>query len=155
MMDDSESAPQFEAGFLRLLHATGETMTHLGKETPTSLVNADGSINRNHQMCESMWYRSGYGFNIGQFKPGPSCGCVSRRLLSGKRPNCAKRKEFTNRTPISRSSASILPWRARPNMPDINSFWNERMINHLVRFYCVKTGTSTVRDSKGQVNYRL
>lgn len=151
MMDDSESAPQFEAGFLRLLHATGETMTHLGKETPTSLVNADGSINRNHQMCESMWYRSGYGFNIGQFKPGT---IVRLRFKGGfylGTPELCE-EEGIYKPDSDFQIVGFDSTLARPAyMPDINSFWNERMINHLVRFYCVKTGTSTVRDSKGQV----
>jgi 2',3'-cyclic-nucleotide 2'-phosphodiesterase (5'-nucleotidase family) len=151
MMDDSESAPQFEAGFLRLLHATDETMAHRGKETPTSLVNADGSINRSHQMCESMWYRSGYGFTPHQFAPGT---IVRLRFKGGfylGTPELCE-EEGIYKPDSDFQIIGFDSTLARPaSMPDVNSFWNEAMVNHLVRFYAVKTGASAVRDGKGQV----
>jgi 2',3'-cyclic-nucleotide 2'-phosphodiesterase (5'-nucleotidase family) len=151
MMDDSESAPAYQSGFVRLLNATTETMAHLGGTTPTSLVNADGSINRNHQMCESMWYRSGYGFGLHQFVPGT---IVRLRFKGGfylGTPELCE-EEGVYKPDSDFQIIGFDTTLSRPAyMPDINSFWNEPMINHFVRFYAVKTGPSTVRDSKGQV----
>jgi 2',3'-cyclic-nucleotide 2'-phosphodiesterase (5'-nucleotidase family) len=151
MMADSESQPSFEAGFVRLLHATDETVSHFGEITPASLINKDGSLNRAHQMCESMWYRSGYGFNQKQFVPGT---IVRLRFKGGfylGTPELCE-EEGVYKPDSDFQIIGFDSTLARPAyMSDINSFWNGKMINHLVRFYAVKTGTSTVRDSKGQV----
>src|SRR5262249_38311571 len=71
MMNDNDTKPSFEDGFLRLPSATPETLARRGTApVPSSLVNEDGTINLSNRLAENELYRSYLGFKAGALLPG-------------------------------------------------------------------------------------
>lgn len=149
MIGDNESEPYYENAFLRLLHASPETVERRGTYANASLVNSDGSINRSHQMCESMWYRSHLGFKNGGLRPGD----IVRIGLEGGFYRFNPQFVEEDGIVAADSEVAIVGFDtslAAPDCkPDINSFWDEHHENHYVKFYGIKTAANRVRDSKG------
>ncbi len=150
MLDDNESHPKYEYAYVRLLRASEETVARRGSYVPRSLVNPDGSINPDHQLSESMWYRSHLGFEDGAIKPGD---IVRIRVEGGYyRGN----PQLVDGSGIIEDGLPIEiighdPQLAAPeSKPDIESFWDDFHENHYVSFYAMKTGPSTVKDNKGR-----
>ena len=149
MIDDSASEPFHENAFVRLLSASPQTVVRRGRYVPESLVNNDGSINRTHQMCESMWYRGHLGFPAGTIHPGD----LVRISVEGGYYRCNPQFMEAEGIVAHDSAVAIIghdsSLAAPVAMPDIASFWDEFHENHYVRFFGSKISASRIRDSKG------
>jgi 2',3'-cyclic-nucleotide 2'-phosphodiesterase (5'-nucleotidase family) len=151
MMDDNESKPTFEKAFIRLLNANAETLARRGsKQVPTSLVNADGTINQGNRLAEIEMYRSFLGFKKGTLKAGDIIVTYGKASFFGGDP------EFVDQEGVYADGVefNILgndPSLALPtSMPSIAAFWNDDNKNHFVKFLAKKSGTDTVIDQYGQ-----
>jgi 2',3'-cyclic-nucleotide 2'-phosphodiesterase (5'-nucleotidase family) len=150
-MDDNESKPSFERAFIRLLSATGETLARRGSAAvPTSLVNADGSINQGNRLAEIELYRSYLGFKKGTLKAGDIIETYGKAGFFGGDP------EFIDQEGIYGDATEFKivghdETLAQPaDFGSIGAFWNDQYENHLVRFHATKSGTDTVTDQMGQ-----
>jgi 2',3'-cyclic-nucleotide 2'-phosphodiesterase (5'-nucleotidase family) len=151
MLNDNDTKPVFEDAFIRLLRATPETLSRRGtKPVPTSLVNADGSINQANRLAENELYRSYLGFKAGALVPGDIIE------VSGKGGFFDGDPEFVDQEGIYANGvefklvghdASL----AEPTaMPSINSFMDDAHKNHYVSFLARKSATTaTVIDQQG------
>jgi 2',3'-cyclic-nucleotide 2'-phosphodiesterase (5'-nucleotidase family) len=151
MMDDNESKPTFEKAFIRLLTATPETLARRGsKQVPTSLVNADGTINQANRLAEIEMYRSFLGFKKGTLKSGDIIRTYGKASFFGGTPEFVDQEgvyangvEFNI---VGHDDTKALP----TSVPSIGAFWNDNYKNHFVKFLARKTGTDTVVDQYSQ-----
>ncbi len=149
MVDDVEDQPYFECVFVRLLHATPDTIARRGGYASAELVNADGSINPNHQFAESMLYRSYLGFEDGLLQPGDKLLVAVEGGFHGGNPQLVEQEgiiadgvEFNR---IGTDTAAALP----DYMSDIASFWDEHHENHFVKFQGEKVSANRIKDRRG------
>ena len=150
MMNDNDTKPAFEDGFIRLLSATPETLSRRGTPpVPASLVNADGTINQSNRLAEKELYRSYLGFKTGALLPGDIVEVSGKGSFFGGDP------EFVDQEGIY---ANGLEFKivghddslAKPtSMPSINSFWDDAHKNHYVEFLARKASSTTVTDQYG------
>lgn len=154
---DTESRPVFEAAFVRLLSASADTVERRGETNNYSpgqyvmedLVNADGSINYDHQLSEGYLYRSHLDLADGELQNGD----IIRIKIEGG--FYAGNPQLTDQQGIVSDGVQFElvghdPSLAAPNfMPDIASFWDNWHENHYVEFYATKTGDHTVSDANG------
>jgi hypothetical protein len=152
MMNDNDTKPSFEDGFLRLLSATPETLARRGTSpVPTNLVNADGTINQANRLAENELYRSYLGFKLGALLPGDIVEVSGKGSFFGGDPEFvdqegvyADKVEFK----IVGHDESL----AKPTyMPSVGSFFDDAHKNHYVEFLARKAaGTgNTVTDQFG------
>lgn len=150
MMDDAESQPYYESGFVRLLGALPDTMAHRSGYGLSELVNADGTINASHKFAETMVYRSQLGWVDGKYKPGDIVEIYCEGGFHNGTPECIEQEGVTGpetEIKVVGHDESL----ARPEFFDsISGFWDDAHINHYVVFYARKTGASSVQDSSGQ-----
>ena len=150
MVDDKESEPYYEAAFVRLLSALPETVARRDSYGLTDLVNADGSINPDHQFAESMLYRSHLGLADGELKPGDIIEIWVEGGFHDGNPQLVEQEGVQP----SGAEFNIVGFDVASAQPvfhaSIASFWNNDQENHLVTFIAKKTGANTVMDSAGQ-----
>lgn len=147
MMNDADSRTTFEDGFVRLLSANAETMAHRGTpQVPTSLVNADGSVNAANRLSENQWYRSYLGFKDGAVKPGDIVEIYGKGAFFGGNP------EFVDQEGIQSDGVEFKivghdDSLAKPlEVGSISAALDDDHKNHYVKLVVKKTGTSTVVD---------
>lgn len=153
MTADSESQPYFEGVFVRLLHPTQETLARRnlpGDEYGLDgLVNADGTINREHRFRETLLYRSHLGFPDGYLKPG------DRLIINGEFGFFEGNPQFVDQEGIRAAETELDirghdPYLAEPDYKSrISEFWNSAHENHLVTFHGARTSDNTVQDAEG------
>jgi 2',3'-cyclic-nucleotide 2'-phosphodiesterase (5'-nucleotidase family) len=151
MMNDNDSKPSFEDGFIRFLSATPETLVRRGtKPVPTDLVNEDGTINPSNRLAENELYRSYLGFKQGALLPGDIVEVSGKGSFFGGDP------EFVDQEGIYADGVEFKivghdDSLAKPSyMPFINSFWDDAHKNHYVEFLARKAAVaSTVTDQFG------
>lgn len=149
MVDDKESQPYYEAIFVRLLSASQPTIERRGTFSSADLVNSDGSINRNHQFCETMLYRSHLGFTDGALQPGDII------YIQGEGGFHRANPQFVEQEGVNDAGAEFTilgnnPTLAQPHyMPTIAAFWDDFHENHYVMFYGKKVSDTMVEDSEG------
>jgi 2',3'-cyclic-nucleotide 2'-phosphodiesterase (5'-nucleotidase family) len=150
MMNDNDTKPAFEDGFMRFLSATPETLARRGTvPVPVSLVNADGSINQAHRLAENEVYRSYLGFKTNALSPGDIVEVSGKGGFFGGDPEFVDQEgvygdgvEFK----IVGHDASL----AKPTfMPSIASFFEDNHKNHYVQFLAKKASSTTVTDQVG------
>jgi 2',3'-cyclic-nucleotide 2'-phosphodiesterase (5'-nucleotidase family) len=150
MVDDAESEPYYEAAFVRLIEALPETVARRDSYGLAGLVNADGSINPEHQMAEGMLYRSHLGFADGRLSAGDIVEIWVEGGFHGGNPQWVDQEGMQpsgeELNIVGRDEALALP----EYHAAIASFWDEVHENHLVTFIAEKTGANTVRDAAGQ-----
>jgi 2',3'-cyclic-nucleotide 2'-phosphodiesterase (5'-nucleotidase family) len=150
MMNDNDTKPAFEDGFIRLLSATPETLARRGtKPVPTNLVNADGTINQANRLSEEELYRSYLGFKLGALHPGDIIEVSGKGSFFGGDP------EFVDQEGIYGDGQEFKivghdDALAKPtSMPSINSFLDDNHKNHYVEFLARKASSTTVTDQVG------
>ncbi|MEI9999294.1 MAG: DNRLRE domain-containing protein [Verrucomicrobiota bacterium] len=150
MMNDNDSAEDFDDGFIRLLSATPETVSRLGTDpVPTSLVNPDGTVNHGNRLSEIEWYRSFLGFKPGALKPGDIVEIYGKGGFYNGDP------EFVDSEGIISDGVefNVVGHDATLAQPEyyssINAFYNDTFKNHYVKFFAKKTGNNTVVDAAG------
>ena len=150
MMNDNDTKPSFEDGFIRLLSATPETLSRRGTPpVPVSLVNADGTINQANRLSEEELYRSYLGFKTGALKPGDIVEVSGKGSFFGGDP------EFVDQEGIYANGQEFKivghdDSLAKPtSMPSISSFWDDAHKNHYVEFLARKASSTTVTDQYG------
>ena len=148
MMNDNDTQPYFEDGFIRMLSVTPETLGRLGTEpVPTSLVNPDGTINRANRLSENEWYRSFLGFKAGALKNGDIVEIYGKGGFYNGDP------EFVDSEGIQSDGVEfkIVGHDATLAQPEyyssINAFYNDTYKNHYVKFFARKTSANTVADA--------
>src|SRR5262249_25522908 len=131
MMNDNDTKPVFEDGFIRLLSATPETLSRLGtKPVPADLVNVDGTINQSNRLAEIELYRSYLGFKVGALLPGDIIEVRGKGGFFGGDP------EFVDQEGIYANDVEFNvvghdDSLAKPSyMPNINSFMDDNHKNH-------------------------
>ncbi|MBT8340019.1 MAG: bifunctional metallophosphatase/5'-nucleotidase [Desulfatitalea sp.] len=150
MIADSESEPYFEKAFIRFIQAMPQTLARRDGYGLADLVKTDGAINLENRFSEIMLYRSHLGFPDGLHQAGDIIEVWGEGSFFDGTPEFidqegirGPRHEFV----LHGKDASL----ARPEyFPNVAGFWDEAHENHFVKFYAEKTGTSMVRDSKGQ-----
>lgn len=149
MTADAESQPYYEAVFVRLLSATPETVARRDSYGLSGLVNADGSINPDHQFAESMLYRSHLGFADGELQPGDIIEIWVEGGFHDGNPQLIDQKGIVDRD----NEMLVLGHDETLAQPvsygAVNDFWDEQHENYFVSFYAEKTGDSSVRDADG------
>lgn len=149
MMADAEQQPYYEAAFVRLIEALPETVARRNGYGLSGLVNADGSINPDHQFAECMLYRSHLGFADGYLKPGDIIELWAEGGFHAGNPQWVEQRGVWG-TDTQFGDHGHDDTLARPEFHAfINNFWDEQNENHLVKFYATKTGDSSVRDAEG------
>ena len=148
MMNDADSSPTFDDAFIRLTGTTPETLARRGSyQVPTSLVNADGTINRANPLAEIEMYRSYLGFKTGALKPGDIIQTYGKGGFYDGDP------EFVDQEGIYADGVefNVIGHDASLAQPEyyahIADFYNTNLLNHYVVFYAKKTGASTVVDA--------
>src|SRR5262249_25694629 len=123
MMNDNDTRPAFEDGFIRLLSATPETLARRGTPpVPTTLVGSDGRIIQGNRLAENELYRSYLGFKAGALLPGDIVEVSGKGSFFGGDP------EFVDQEGIYADKVEFKivghdDSLARPTfMPSINSF---------------------------------
>lgn len=151
MMNDNDSKTSFEDAFIRLLSATPETLARRGgKQVPSDLVNADGTINPANRLSENEMYRSYLGFKTGVLKAGDIIETWGKGSSYGGNP------EFVDQEGIAADGVEFKivghdDSLAKPAyMPSIGSFWDDAHKNRFVKFIAKKAGTDTVTDQFNQ-----
>ncbi|OYY92514.1 MAG: hypothetical protein B7Y41_15635 [Hydrogenophilales bacterium 28-61-23] len=153
MVSDAENEPYFEGVFIRLIEALPETVARRASYGLASLVNADGSINADHEFAETMLYRAHLGFPDGMLKVGDIIEVWGEGGFFAGNPQLvdqesvyAPGKEFS----ILGNNTSL----AQPEFqPDTAAFFDEAHENRLVKFRAVRTGDQKVTDANGvQIN---
>ena len=147
LMNDADSSTSYEDAFIRLLAATPETLARRGgKQVPTDLVNADGTINPTNRLAETELYRSFLGFKAGVLKRGTIIEVWGKNTAYQGNP------EFVDQEGIYGDGVEfkILGYDESLAQPEyassIHAFWNDSHKNHYVKFYAKKTGANTVAD---------
>jgi 2',3'-cyclic-nucleotide 2'-phosphodiesterase (5'-nucleotidase family) len=150
MMNDNDTKPVFEDGFVRLLSATPETLQRRGTPpVPTNLVNADGTINQANRLAENELYRSYLGFKAGALHPGDIVEVSGKGSFFGGNP------EFVDQEGIYGNAVEFKivghdDSLAKPvSQPSIGSFWDDAHKNHYVQFLANRTTANTVTDQFG------
>jgi hypothetical protein len=150
MMNDNDTKPSFEDGFLRLLSATPETLARRGTTpVPADLVNVDGSINQANRLAETELYRSYLGFKLGALLPGDLVEVSGKGSFFGGDP------EFVDQEGIYADHVEFKivghdDSLAKPTyMPSIDSFFEDNHKNHYVEFLARKATANTVTDQFG------
>ena len=115
MMNDADSSYSFDDAFIRLQSALPETLARRGStQVPTSLVNADGSINSANRLSEIEHYRSYLGFKTGALKPGDIIEVWGKGGFYNGDPEFVDRKESSRMAWNSRSSVMTTASPSRP-----------------------------------------
>ena len=151
MMNDHDSEPQFDDAFIRLLSANDETLSRRGSpQVPTSILNADGSVNGSNRLAEQELYRSFLGFKTGALMPGDIIQVWGKSSFFGGDP------EFVDQEGVYGNAQEFLVLGHDPTlaqavyMPSIGAFFgNSNYKNHYVHFLATRTGASTVVDQHG------
>ena len=150
MMNDNDTKPTFEDAFIRLLSANDETLARRGgKQVPTSIVNADGSVVASNRLSEQELYRSFLGFKTGALHNGDIIEVWGKASFFGGDPEFVDQEgvygdgqEFK----IVGHDASF----AKPSfMQSINAVMTDNNKNHYVKFLAKKAGADTVIDQNG------
>lgn len=149
LVSDAESEPYFEGVFVRLVEALPETVARRNSYGLAGLVNADGSINPNHEFAETLLYRSHLGFPDGRLKVGDIIEVWGEGGFFAGNPQIVDQEsvyapgvEFM----FHGNDASL----AQPNFFESSAdFFDEAHENKLVRFRAVRTGDKTVQDAEG------
>lgn len=148
-VNDAENQPFFEAAFVRLLSADDQTVERRDGYGLSGLVNANGTINYEHQMSESMLYRSHLGFPDGYLKVGDILEIRVEGGFFDANPQWIEQEGIWDLD----TEFNILghdPTLARPEfMAHFNDFWDEFHENHLVKIYAEKVDYNSVRDAEG------
>jgi len=151
MMNDNDSKPTFDDAFIRFLSATPETLAHRGgKQVPTDLVNADGSINPANRLAEAELFRSFLGFKTGALKSGDIVETWGKGSFYGGDP------EFVDSEGVYADGVEFKivghdDSLAKPAfISSIGAFWNDSYKNHYVQFLAKKAGASSVSDQYGR-----
>ena len=150
MMNDADTRTTFDDGFIRLLSANAETMAHRGTpQVPTSLVNADGSVNAANRLSENQWYRSYLGFKTGVLKPGDIVEVYGKGGFFGGNP------EFIDQEGVQSDGVEFKivghdDSLAKPlEVGSISEALDNDHKNHYVKMVVKQTGTNTVVDQNG------
>jgi 2',3'-cyclic-nucleotide 2'-phosphodiesterase / 3'-nucleotidase / 5'-nucleotidase len=150
MMNDADTRTTFDDGFIRLLSANAETMAHRGTpQVPTSLVNADGSVNAANRLSENQWYRSYLGFKTGALKPGDIVEVYGKGGFFGGNP------EFIDQEGVQSDGVEFKivghdDSLAKPlEVGSISEALDNDHKNHYVKMVVKQTGTNTVVDQNG------
>ena len=151
MIDDDDDSPIYENAFVRLLHASPSTVAQIGKYVPASLVNPDGSIDRNHQMSECMHYRGYLGFPKGLLKNGSIIRIKAEGGFYRYSPELIEEEGIVARDSVFEIRGFDTTLAQPEYMPCIDSFWNEHYENHYVQFYAKRTSANTVADRNGTI----
>jgi 2',3'-cyclic-nucleotide 2'-phosphodiesterase (5'-nucleotidase family) len=151
MMNDNDTKPTFDNAYIRFLSALPETLARRGgKQVPTNLVNADGTINAANRLSEQQLYRSFLGFKTGALKPGDIIETWGKASFFGGNP------EFVDQEGVYGDGVEFKivghdDNLAKPAvMSSIGAFWNDNYKNHYVQFLAKKASTNTVTDQFGQ-----
>ena len=151
MLNDHDTKTSYEDAYIRLLSATPETLARRGgKQVPSDLVNADGSIAPAHSLAEIELYRSYLGFKQGVLQPGDIIETWGKGSFYDGQP------EFVDQEGIYADGVEFKIVGHDANlaqpvfMTSISAFWNGPHKNHYVRFLAKKAGTDTVTDQFGQ-----
>ena len=150
MMNDNDTRTTFDDGFIRLLTANSETMAHRGTpQVPTSLVNADGTVNAANRLSENQWYRSYLGFKTNVLKPGDIVEIYGKGAFFGGNP------EFVDQEGVQSDGVEFKivghdDSLAKPlEAGSISLALDDNHKNHYIKLVVKKTGTSTVVDQNG------
>jgi 2',3'-cyclic-nucleotide 2'-phosphodiesterase (5'-nucleotidase family) len=149
LVDDANSEPYYESAFIRLLSATDDTVERRGGYVDETLVNADGSINQEHELAEVMLYRSYLGFEQGALTNGMIID------VQGEFGFYAGNAQFIDQNGIVSDGVEfrIVGTNSALALPDykgaISAFWDDHHENHYVVFEGEKTGDSTIADREG------
>ena len=154
MLNDAQNQPFFEGVFVRLINASAETITR--RNLPgdpyglTSLINADGSINKNHEFSETLLYRSHLGFPDGYLQVG------DRLMVRGEFGFFEGNAQFVDQEGIVSAESEfemLLPANPSLALPNYQQTTSDIMVeaqeNRLVKFYAQRTSDSTVSDAVG------
>lgn len=151
MVNDQDSQLSYDDAFIRFISANPETLARLGgKQVPTSIVNADGSIVAGNRLAEQELYRSFLGFKTGALHPGDIIETWGKSSFYGGNP------EFVDQEGVYGDGVEFKivghdPSLAKPVFQSsIGAFFNDNYKNHYVQFLARKSGTSTVADQYGQ-----
>lgn len=151
MMNDNDSQPSYEDAFIRLLSANPETLGRRGsKQVPTTLVNADGSVDAGNRLAEQELYRSYLGFKAGALMPGDIIEVWGKSSFYGGNP------EFVDQEGVYADGVEFKilghdDSLAKPvYLSSIGALLSDNYKNHYVRFLARKTGSSTVADQFNQ-----
>lgn len=150
MMNDADTRTTFEDGFIRLLSALPETLSHRGTpQVPNDLVNADGTVNAANRLTENQWYRSYLGFKTGALKPGDIVEVWGKGAFFGGNPEFVEQEgvqsdgmEFRI---VGHDDSLAKPVAVANIVAALNDFHK----NHYVKLVVKKTGSSTVVDQNG------
>ncbi|MDD4880918.1 MAG: DNRLRE domain-containing protein, partial [Gallionellaceae bacterium] len=147
MMDDQDTRPTFDAAFVRLLSATPDTLARRGgKEVPSDLVNADGSVNAGNRLYAQEIYRSHLGFKPGALQPGDIVEFWGKASFYGGNP------EFVDQEGIYADGVEFKivghdDSLAKPLfMASIGALLTDANKNQYVRFLGRKSAADTVTD---------
>jgi MYXO-CTERM domain-containing protein len=152
MMNDQDSRPTFGAAFVRMLSATPDTLLRIGgKEVPSNLVNADGSVNSANRLSYQEIYRSHLGFKPGALVPGDIVEFWGKANFYGGNP------EFVDQEGIIADGVEFKivghdTSLAKPEfVASIGAFLNDNYKNRYVKFLATKSATAnTVTDQNGK-----
>ena len=150
MLNDNDTKTAYEYAFVRLLDATPETLARLGSnQVPSTLVNADGTINAANRLSEQEVYRSYLGVKTGVLHQGDIIEVWGKGSSYGGNP------EFVDQEGIWADGAEFKivghdSSLAKPTfVSSISAFWNDNYKNHYIEFVAKKTGANTVVDQYG------
>jgi hypothetical protein len=152
MMNDADTKLTFDDAFVRFLSANPETLARRGsKQVPSSLVNADGSINAANRFSEQELYRSYLGFKTGALKPGDIIEVWGKASFYGGNP------EFVDQEGIYGDGVEFKivghdESLAKPVFqPSISAVLNDDNKNHYIKFLAKKSATAnSVTDQFNQ-----
>lgn len=148
MMNDADSSPLYDDGFIRMFSVTPETLGRLGSaQVPSSLVNPDGTINHSNPLSEIEWYRSNLGFKTGALHNGDIVQIYGKGGFYNGTPELVDSEGVVS----DGVEFNVIGHDATMSQPEyyasINQFYNTSGLNHYVKFFARKTGTNTVQDS--------
>ncbi len=150
MMNDADSSVNFDDGFIRMYSVTAETLGRRGStQVPSSLVNADGTVNRSNRLSEIEWYRSNLGFKTGALHNGDIVQIYGKGGFYNGDPELVDSEGIVS----DGVEFNVIGHNAALAQPEyhatINEFYNPTLKNHYVKFFASKTGTNTVADQQG------
>jgi 2',3'-cyclic-nucleotide 2'-phosphodiesterase (5'-nucleotidase family) len=153
MTADAETQPYFEAVFIRLLTPSPETVARRnlpGDEYGLDdLVNADGTLNVNNRLRETLLYRSHLGFPDGYLKVGD----ILR--VNGEFGFFEGNHQFVDQEGILAAETEFDIRGNDPALADpdfqakVADFFSQAHENHLVTFFAERTADNAIRDAQG------
>jgi len=150
MLNDADSKPAYEDAFIRMLSANPETLGRRGgRQVPSNLVNADGSVNAANRLAEQQLYRSILGVKKGALKPGDIIEVFGKASFYGGNP------EFVDQEGVYGDGVEFKVLGhddslAKPAyVSSIATVLSDDYKNHYVKFLATKTASDTVKDQTG------